>query len=163
MVPALALDNMTIGDAWAQLRAMISAESGAFIVYLLMKMVLSFAGGALVGIAMIIVIVVIAIPSVLLVLFFAAIFKDAGPSGMAFGTILAIIGIFIAAAAFLMLIMLATAPVAVFFTSYAFYFLGGRYPRLGNQLWPPIPAPIPPPPMSSPPPPPPLSGAAPAM
>jgi len=161
MVPALALDNMTIGDAWAQLRAMISAEPGAFVVYLLMKVVLSVAGGIAVAIATLVVVLVIAIPSALVVVMFVAIFKDAGPAGTTFGIILVAIGILVAVGAFLVLTFLASAPLTVFLTSYAFYFLGGRYPRLGDQLWPRIPEPIPPPPMS--PPPPPLSGAAPVM
>jgi hypothetical protein len=138
---------------------MMSAEPGAFVVYLLMKMVLSFAGSAIIGIAMLIVLVVLAIPSILVVVMIVAIFKDAGPAGTAFGIMLAVIGVFMAAAVLLVLIMLAAAPIAVFFTSYAFYFLGGRYPRLGDQLWPRIPEPTPPPPMS-PPPPPPLFGPA---
>jgi hypothetical protein len=86
--------------------------------------------------------------------------KDAGPGGMVVGIILAVFGVFVAAALLLLIIMLATAPVAVFLTSYSFYFFGGRYPRLGALLWPQPAAPVAPPPGV---PPPPLPGAAPAM
>jgi hypothetical protein len=34
------------------------------------------------------------------------------------------------------LALILTAPISVFFTSYALYFFGGRYPRLAALLWP---------------------------
>jgi hypothetical protein len=159
-VPLLALDDATIGGAWSALKEMISAEPWAFAGYLGMKVVLSIAAGIVIGIAMIVVLLVLAVPAVVVVAMLAYLLKDSGAAGMAIGILLAVIGILVALALLLSLSMLATAPVSVFFTSYAFYFLGGRYPRLGALLWPPPPAPITPPLM---PPPPPIPGAAPAM
>jgi hypothetical protein len=160
MVPLLALDNLTIGGAWSRLREMMSAEPGAFIVYLLMKVALSMAFGLAVGIAMVIVILALAIPTAVVAAVLVVVLKDLGTAGLVIGILLAVVGILVGMAVILVLTMLATAPVAVFFTSYAFYFFGGRYPRLGALLWPQPPAPVAPPPGV---PPPPLPGVAPAM
>jgi hypothetical protein len=159
-VPLLALDDATIGGAWSALKEMILVEPWAFAGYLGMKVVLSIAAGIVIGIAMIIVILVLAVPAVVVVAMLAYVLKDSGAAGMTIGILLAAIGILVAIALLLILGMLASAPVTVFFTSYAFYFLGGRYPRLGALLWPQPPAPIMPPFV---PPPPPIPGAAPAM
>lgn len=141
-VPLLALDDLTIGDAWSQLRQMISAEFGAFAGYLGMKLVLSIGAGIVVAIASVIIFVVLLIPGVILAVVGVVIAKAAGP---VVGIILAVIGVFVGIALTLSISMLVTAPVAVFFTAYSFYFLGGRYPKLGALLWP---EPIAPPPSS---------------
>ncbi|HMF92131.1 MAG TPA: hypothetical protein VKL40_15915 [Candidatus Angelobacter sp.] len=161
MVPILALDGTTIGGAWSRLKEMITAEPWAFAGYLGMKLVLSIAAGVAVGIAMVVIILVLAIPTAIVVVVFVLLLKNAGPAGMVIGIILAAIGILVAVGLLLVLSILASAPVAVFFTSYSFYFFGGRYPRLGALLWPQTPAPVTPAPLV--PPPPPLPGAAPAM
>lgn len=160
IVPLLALDEMTIGGAWFRLKEMIAAEPWAFAGYLGMKFVLALAAGAVAGIAMLIVVLALAIPAAVVVGVLVVILKDAGPGGMVVGIILAVFGILVAVALLLLIVMLISAPVAVFLTSYSLYFFGGRYPRLGAVLWPPAPAPVSPPPGV---PPPPLPGAAPAM
>lgn len=153
-VPLLALDDATIGGAWSALKEMISAEPWAFAGYLGMKLVLSIAAAIAIGIVMIIVVLVLAVPAIIVVAMLAYVLKGSG--GMAILILLGGIGILVAIAFLLILGMMASAPVTVFFTSYAFYFLGGRYPRLGALLWPQPPAPITPPLM---PPPPPIPGA----
>ena len=140
VVPLLALDEITLGDAWSVLTQMISAEPGAFAGYLGMKLVLSIAAGVFVGIAFILALLVLLIPGVILAVAGFAMAKALGP---VIGLLLAIIGVFAAVALVIVLSLVATAPVAVFFTAYAFYFFGGRYPKLGGLLWP---QPIPPPP-----------------
>jgi hypothetical protein len=160
MVPFMALDGMTVGGAWSSLRVAMSAEPGAFALYLLMRFVLSIAAGLVVGIAMVIVFVVLAIPTAIVVALLVVLLKGSGPLGLAFGILLGAVGVLVGVGVLLMIIMLATAPVAVFMTSYALYFLGGRYPRLGALLWPQPSAPVAPAPLV---PPPPLPGAAPAV
>jgi len=155
-VPVLALDGGTIGGAWSVLRQMISAEPWAFAGYLGMKLLLSIAAAFVMGIATVIVFLVLLIPGVIIAIVGVAIAKATGP---VVGIILAVIGALVGLALGLFLTMVAAAPVIVFFTSYSFYFLGGRYPRLGALLWPPAPAPVTPPTLV---PPPPLPGAAPA-
>jgi len=124
-----------------------------------MKFVLSLAVGLIVGICMVIVLFVLAIPAIAIAAIVVVLVKGSG-LGVVFGVLLAIVGALIAIGLFLLVLFLATAPVAVFMTSYALYFLGGRYPRLGNLLWPqPPPGPVPPTPGV---PPPPLLGVSPA-
>jgi hypothetical protein len=157
-VPLLALDNATIGGAWSMLKQMISIEPGAFAGYLGMKLLLSIAAGIVVTIAMVVVFLVLLIPGAIIAFAAVAIVKGAGTPAL---IILYSILFLVALALFFFLTMLATAPVVVFFTSYSFYFFGGRYPRLGALLWPqPPPAPVAPAPLV---PPPPVPGAAPAV
>lgn len=158
-VPLLALDDATIGGAWSVLKQMIAAEPGAFAGYLGMKLVLSIAAGIVMAIAALVVFVLLLIPGVIIVLAGVAVVKAAGP-GSVLGIVVMVIGALVAIALGLLLSMVTAAPVVVFFTSYSFYFFGGRYPRLGAMLWPQPPAPAAPPPLV---PPPPLPGAAPAM
>jgi hypothetical protein len=61
------------------------------------------------------------------------------------GIIIFCIAILLAAAGFFCLLLILTAPISVFFTSYALYFFGGRYPKLAALLWP---QPMPPAPIS---------------
>jgi hypothetical protein len=163
VIPLLALDEITIAVAWSRLKQMIAFEPGAFAGYLGMKLVLAFAAAAAATVAMLVAIVVLAIPAVGVTLVLVALLKGAGPGGLVVGIIFAVLGIFVATGLLLLIVMLASAPVAVFLTSYSFYFFGGRYPRLGALLWPQPPAPVTPPPGVPPPPLPPIPGAAPAM
>jgi hypothetical protein len=141
-VPLLALDNLTLGGAWSMLKGMILAEPGAFAGYLGMKLLLSIAAGIIVAIATVIVVIVLFIPGIILVLLGVALVKVMGTIGVAVGIFLAVIGVLAVVALVLVISMLATAPVTVFFTSYALYFFGGRYPKLGALVWPdPLPQP----------------------
>jgi hypothetical protein len=150
-VPLLALDDLSIGDAWRELKQMLSAEPWAFAGYLGMKLVLSIAASAAVAIPFFIALLVLIIPGVILVLVGIAIAKALGPAA---AVLLIVIGVLAALAILFTLFMLLAAPVAVFFTSYSLYFFGGRYPKLGALLWPqpplspapPLP-PVPPPPV----------------
>lgn len=156
-VPILALDDSTLGGAWSVLRRMIAAEPWAFAGYLGMKLLLTIGAGIITAVAGIFIFVILLIPGIILVVIGAIIFKLAGPVA---GIILAVIGVLLALALALLISMLLTAPVSVFFTSYALSFLGGRYPKLGALLWPPPPAPIAPPATSPPPPAPPFVAPA---
>lgn len=152
-VPLLALDDMTIGDAWSVLRRMIASEPGAFAGYLGMKLLLSIAAAIAVAIPMIIVFLILAIPVVIVAVLVAGIIKAlGGTAAMVLGIGLGGIGVLVLIGGVLMIVMFASAPVVVFFTSYSLYFFGGRYPKLGTALWPEPPAPVAPPPLVPPPP-----------
>jgi hypothetical protein len=139
-VPLLALDELTLAGAWSVLKQMISAEPGAFAGYLGMKLVLSIAAGVLIGIAVVLAFLFLLIPGAIIAVGGFAMAKAMGP---VIGVLLVIVGVFAAIALVIVLSLLATAPIAVFFTAYAFYFFGGRYPKLGGLLWPqPIPPPL---------------------
>jgi len=156
-VPLLALDDATIGGALSTLQQMISAEPWAFAGYLGMKLVLWIAASIALAVVMVVIVLVLLIPGVIVAMLGVAAMKAAGP---VLGIVVAVIGGLLASLLIFGVLMIATAPVVVFFTSYAFYFFGGRYPRLGAVLWPQPPAPVAPPPLV---PPPPVPGVAPAV
>jgi hypothetical protein len=93
-------------------------------------------------IAMLPAIVVIGIPVGLVFVLGALAFKTLG---VAVGIAICLVGALLAAAGFLCVFMVLIAPITVFFASYAFYFFGGRYPKLAALLWP---QPTPPAPQS---------------
>jgi len=81
------------------------------------------------------------LPSLVLIGIPTGLLVGVGVLVMKLGSLTAAIPIFViagllAAAGCLCVYMLLTAPITVFFASYAFYFFGGRYPKLGALLWP---------------------------
>jgi hypothetical protein len=156
-VPLLALDDMTIGGAWHALRQMIAAEPWAYAGYLGMKLVLSIAAGIITALAGIFIFLILLIPGAVAAIVGVAIAKAAGPI---VGIILAVVGGLLALATALIISMLLSAPIAIFFTSYSLHFYGGRYPTLGAVLWPQPPAPVAPPSFTPPPPAPPFNTPA---
>ncbi|HZU31139.1 MAG TPA: hypothetical protein VFB79_08500 [Candidatus Angelobacter sp.] len=149
VMPIMALDDYSLGDAWSALWRVVSSEPGAWAAYLGLKVVCAIATGiglAIVGILTILpALLIIGVPGGLFVLLAVLAYKLGGlTAGMVVGCIA---GLIIAAGIFCWICIL-TAPVSVFFASYAFYFFGGRYPKLGALLWPqstpPAPQPIPP-------------------
>jgi hypothetical protein len=153
IVPMLALDDLPIGRAWGELKSAISAEPGAWAGYLGMKLVLSIAAGIITSVAAfavgMICLLVLLIPGIVIGLLVAVIAKALGPVGLALGILAGVIGIAVLVALALTLALMTTAPNAVFFTAYSFYFFGGRYPKLGAMLWPETPPPVLPPPAVS--------------
>ncbi|MGC2694455.1 MAG: hypothetical protein WA738_01555 [Candidatus Angelobacter sp.] len=145
LMPVMALDDFTPGDAWSSLWRVIASEPGAWAGYIGMKVICSVGAGIGLAIAMIIAILpamlIIGIPAGILVVLGVVVVKAAGAIGF---IIFGIAGLLVAAG-LCCLYLLLTAPVTVFFASYAFYFFGGRYPKLAALLWPqPIsPAPTP--------------------
>lgn len=155
LVPIMALEDLDFADGWHRLLAILRREKGAFIVYLLLKLVLSIAAGIIFSILAVIPALLIAIPAV--IAFFAARAAGVGWSVTTISLVI-IVGTCLL---FLLiyLIALVSVPATVFFPAYALYFLAGRYPALDGILHPaPPPAPLPPPLPETPPPfePPPL-------
>lgn len=143
IMPILALDDLTLGDAWAALWRVIASEPGAWAGYLGMKLVLTIGSGIALAIATIIALipaaVIIGIPVGILVAIGVGVLKAAG---IAAGVAIFSVAGLVAAAGALCLYMFLTAPLTVFFAAYAFYFFGGRYPKLGALLSP-QPSPVP--------------------
>ncbi len=146
IMPIMALDNLLLGDAWSALWRVIASEPGAWIGYLGMKVVFAIGGGIALGIASVIAMipaaVILGIPVALLVVPGIFVLKSGATVA---AVILFAIAALLAAAGFCCLYMMLAAPLSVFFPAYAFYFFGGRYPKLGALLSPPPvpPAPVP--------------------
>jgi hypothetical protein len=150
IVPMMALDDLPIGRAWAELKTAISSEPGSWAGYLGMKLLLSIAAGIITSIAGFVVglicLFVLLIPGIVIGILVAVVAKAMGTVGLVLGILAAIIGIAALVALFLTIGLMAAAPTAVFFTAYSLYFFGGRYPKLGAMLWPEAPPPVSPPP-----------------
>jgi hypothetical protein len=146
IIPIMALDNFTLGDSWSALWRVIASEPGAWAGYLGMKLVLALVGGIAMAIASVIAllpaILVMALPVGFLIVMGVVSIKAGGTAAAI--TLFSAAGLLVAGCV-LLLTMFVSAPFTVFFASYAFYFFGGRYPKLGALLEPqPTPvAPIP--------------------
>jgi hypothetical protein len=137
IMPIMALDNFTLGNSWSALWRVIASEPGAWAGYLGMKLVLTIAG----GIAMAIASVIALLPALVVMALPVGFLIAMGVVSIKAGGMAAAISLFSAAGLLvlgcvLLLTMFLSAPFTVFFTSYAFYFFGGRYPKLGALLEP---------------------------
>ena len=145
VMPVLALDDLSVGDAWSAVWRVAASEPGAWAAYMGMKLLCAIGSSIALTIAFVIAMlpafIVIGIPVGILVVLGVFAFKTIGAVA---GIIVCCIAALLAAAGIVCLLLILTAPISVFFTSYALYFFGGRYPKLAALLSPqPIPlAPI---------------------
>jgi hypothetical protein len=157
-VPIMAIDGITFGEAWRRVWVMVRTETGSVAGYLGMKIVLSIAAGIIFGIISLIILVILLLPigGVGVVAVFAAKAMGMGFSPLTITLIVAVAVVLVALLAFTFAFI--SAPVTVFFPSYALYFLAGRFPALHDRLYPspppapPAPEPPPVPPAPQPPP-----------
>jgi hypothetical protein len=136
VVPQMALENVDVMEGWRRLWHMMGADKGAYVIYLVMKMVLAFVAAILVGIATLILGLVVAIPSVIFGLLAVITGKSAGLSWNANTITLAVVVGCLLLGFFFYLVSLVSVPVIVFFPAYSIYFFAGRYPRLSAALYP---------------------------
>jgi hypothetical protein len=147
VMPVLALDDFTLGDAWSAVWRVVVSEPGAWAAYMALKLLSAFFAGIAFAIVFVIAMIpagiVVGIPAAILIVLGIVVLKMGSLLG---GIILCCIAALLLAAAFFCVFLLITAPISVFFASYALYFFGGRYPKLAALLWPqPLPpAPQPP-------------------
>jgi len=146
VMPVLALDDLALGDAWSAVWRVVASEPGAWAAYMGLKLLCAVGAGFCLAIAFFIAVlpafIVIGIPAGLLVALGVLVFKGVGALA---GIIIFCLAGLLVAAGFACLLMILGAPVTVFFASYAFYFFGGRYPKLAALLWP---QPLPPAPVT---------------
>lgn len=145
VMPVLALDDLALGDAWSAVWRVVASEPGAWAAYMGLKLLCAVGAWVCLTIAFFVValpaFIVIGIPAGILVAIGVLVFKTVGALA---GIIVFCLAGLLVAAGFACLLMILGAPVTVFFAAYAFYFFGGRYPKLAALLWPqPIPPPIP--------------------
>lgn len=137
LVPIMALDDVDFADGWSRLLALIRSEPGNYIIYLLLKIVLSIAAGIVVGIVTLVPIFILVVPAVV------AVFTGykAGLGWNVTTVSLAIIFGTIMIALLLCIVSLINVPAAVFFPAFSIYFFASRYPKLDAISNPPAPAP----------------------
>ena len=147
-LPSLALEDLPIAGALGRARDLLSAEPGQVALYVLLRCLLGVAAAIAGEILIVLTLLVSLIPFGILggILWFAL--RNAGAGGTAI-----LIGSG-AVGGLLLFVWMACVTTAIFgslfvFTqAYALYFLGGRYPLLGELLEPPmLPTSPPPPPL----------------
>ena len=134
VVPLMALENVDAMEGWRWLWPMIKAEKGAFAAYVGMKIVLSLAAAALIGIATLILGLVMALPGIALGILAVFTGQTMGLTWNAHTIALVVAIGCILLAFFFYLVSLLSVPVMVFFPAYSVHFFAGRYPRLRALL-----------------------------
>lgn len=141
VVPQMALENLDVMAGWRRLWAMMQLEKGAYVAYVVMKIVLAIVVGILMSIATLILGLIIAAPSIVLGTLAVITGKTAGLTWNAH-TIALAIGIgSVLLVVFLYLLALIYVPAIVFFPAFSIHFFAARYPRLQAVLYTPLPAP----------------------
>jgi hypothetical protein len=137
MMPHMALEDATAGEAWRQVRARIGAEKRQFIVYGLLRVILP-------TIATIGVFIVLALPGLMLAGSLAAIewgvhsmFSGATGSSWLVGILLEVFFGVVAFGFALLASICVGGPLSTGTREYALIFYGGRYKALGDILYPP--------------------------
>jgi hypothetical protein len=133
-LPFLALEDLTLSDTLGRLQALLATEPGEVALFLLLRLVLGIAFGIVAELAVVIILVISLLPVAIVGVILWAALHNAGPGGTA-----ALIGcaifcglIFISWAMCVMIAILGS--LLTFNQAYALYFLGGRYPMLGDLL-----------------------------
>jgi hypothetical protein len=136
MLPHVALDNATAGEAWRQVRARIGAEKRQFIVYAILRVILP-------SIAAIGVFIVLALPGLILAGSVAAIefgvhsaFTGSTGSSWFVGIALEVFFGLVAFGFALLASICVGGPLSTGVREYALIFYGGRYKALGDTLYP---------------------------
>jgi hypothetical protein len=140
MLPHFALDNATSGEAFARAWASIKAEKRQFIVYALFRVILPII--AALGVFFVLLIPGLFLAGAIGVIEYSLHSLFSGSSGAAF-----VVGVFfqvffgLVAFGFAILAGVCLGgPLSTGIREYALVFYGGRYPALGNLLYPPPPA-----------------------
>ena len=134
VVPLMALEDIDATEGWRRLWPMMKAESGAYIGYVVMKIVLAVVTGILIAFGALLVGLFFVVPTAALGLVAVLSGKQAGLTwnphtiALAAAVGLLLLGIF------LYLVSLVAVPAIVFFPAYSLYFFAGRYPRLAAVL-----------------------------
>jgi len=139
MMPHMALEDATAGEAWRQVRTRMMAEKRQFLVYGLLRVILP-------TIATIGVFIVLALPGLMLAGSVAAIeygihsvFADATGAAALVGVLLEVFFGVVAFGFALLAGICLGGPVSTGVREYALIFYGGRYQVLGDILYPPPP------------------------
>ena len=136
-LPFLAFEDLPIAETLSRLRSVILAAPGEIVLYLLLRFLLGLAAAIGAELLILLILVVSLIPFALVggVLWLAL--HHAGSIGTAALIASAIVGGLVLLVWIACVFVSLLGTVFVFTQSYALYFLGGRYPLLGNFLEPP--------------------------
>ncbi|HEX3570893.1 MAG TPA: hypothetical protein VHU44_08725 [Acidobacteriaceae bacterium] len=134
VLPSIALEGLSASEAIRRARAIVDAEPGQVALFLLLQLLLTVAIGIGAEILLFLTLLLSLIPFGLVGGGAWLALHHAGAAGMAALIGLAITGGLVFVCWAVCLVMGALGPVYVFSQAYSLYFLGGRYPLLGNLL-----------------------------
>lgn len=134
VVPQMALEGIGAIEGWRRLWSMIRSEKGGYALYVLMKMVLAIAAAIVIGVASVILVLIVGIPTAGLGIVAVLAGKMAGLTWNVATITLAVVVGCILLAAFLYLLSLISVPAIVFFPAYAIHFFAARYQPLNLAL-----------------------------
>ena len=134
IVPSLALENTGLREAFRRMVELIRREPGEFTIFVLLKIGLGFAGymGATIVWEIVFLLATLIVGAV--VLLFGFLLHLAGVPIIVLIVLGVIVGIAWYLGSLVYTLLLAIGPVFTFLNAYALYFLGGRYPMLGDLL-----------------------------
>ena len=136
-LPSMAMEGTSIGETYRRVAQLVRVEPGAVLLYIVMSLLLGIVIGIVNLFILLLVIGIALIPlgGAGLGLWFGL--HHAGVAGyVGMGLGFAVLGLIFLAVLFVTVLVL-TAYVYCFWQSYALYFLGGRYPLVGQYLgWP---------------------------
>jgi hypothetical protein len=139
MLPHIALENATVGEAWESASARVGAEPGAFFLYGFFRLVLPIVAFLAVALVLVIPIAVITIGFAAMIAgLTAAVVNTAGAAKVLLvmiEVVVTLLGLGIS----LFVGLFVGGPVATAIRNYTLVFYGSRYQLLGNLLYPPAP------------------------
>ena len=140
-VPLMAIEDLSVTDAWHRLLPMLGAEKLAYTGYVLMKIVLAVGSAIIFGIINLFILLGLLIPLGIVgaVLYFAA--QGAGFTWTPVTISVVVLAGTVVLSAIFFVIAFVSTPAMVFFQSYTLHFFGSRYPALGEVVFPPPPPP----------------------
>jgi hypothetical protein len=139
VLPSIALENTTVREGLDRFYALCTAEPGAMAAFFVFKILLAIAGGIAMEAVILLIEVLVAIPFVLIAVLGSLLLRSVGEAGQLLTVTGGIVLLVLFAACLTYSMILIMGCLHVFFQAYALYFLGGRYPTLGDLLEPPVP------------------------
>ena len=136
VVPQMALEGVSAFEGWSRLWKMLHNEKGGYAGYAGMKLLMAIGAAFAVGIVAVILLLVLLIPVGGLGAITVLTGQAAGLSWNVFTITLAVVAGCLFLLVFFYAVALISVPVIVFFPAYAIYFFAGRYPQLGNIIYP---------------------------
>ena len=133
-LPFLALEDLGISHSLERLRALFAAEPGQFILYIVLRFLLGIVFTIAAEIAVVIVLLLSLIPPGIVGVILWLSLHKAGTIGMVLLVACAIFGALVFLCWAVCVAIAFMGSLLTFFQAYALYFLGGRYPILGDLL-----------------------------
>ena len=134
IVPSLALEDTTLSEAFRRLGQLIRNEPAQFAAYAFLKPVFAFAGMMAAGLAFYIGLLIVAIAALLVAGIIGLLLHLLHVPTAVLIALGIVFGVIVYITTFVYGMFLANGIVMTFLESYLLYFLGGRYPMLGDLL-----------------------------